>query len=462
MNLRRLLALPLAVAALTAGLPAVAHAQPAPTRYAGTLPNGATWIADVPDHWNRTILLYSHGYTPGPDNPPRNSPNQPTADALLARGYALAGSSYSRPGWALATAADDQLATLAAVRAVVGPPRHVIAVGTSMGGLVTGQLAQRAGRDVDGALATCGIMGGGIDLHNSQLDGLHALNQLLLPGRQVKLVRFASLAEAVATVQTLTDAVQQAQATAQGRARIALASALLQMPGWYAGLPKPAASDYAAQEAGQYRGLIDGLFRFETGRFDVEQSAGGNISWNAGVDYRRLLARSHRADQVRALYRRAGLDLRADVRLLTATADITPDPAAVAWTTRTSTLDGSLRMPVLTIHTTNDPLVAVEHEEEYAEDVRHAGDGGLLRQAYTDHPGHCTFTTAELVAGVETVRARIEAGRWDGLAQARRLQALATSLDLGPAAFVRFRPGEFLSDRSLPRHTSIVPVSAAP
>ena len=79
MNLRRLLALPLAVAALTAGLPAVAHAQPAPTRYAGTLPNGATWIADVPDHWNRTILLYSHGYTPGPDNPPRNSPNQPTA-----------------------------------------------------------------------------------------------------------------------------------------------------------------------------------------------------------------------------------------------------------------------------------------------------------------------------------------------------------------------------------------------
>jgi pimeloyl-ACP methyl ester carboxylesterase len=454
-TLRRLLALLLAVAASTVGVPAVAHAQPAATRYSGTLPNGATWIADVPANWNRTILLYSHGYTPGPANPPRNSPNQPAADALLARGYALAGSSYSRPGWALSTAADDQLATLAAVRAVTGPPRHVIAVGTSMGGLVTGQLAERGGPHLDGALATCGIMGGGIDLHNSQLDGLHALNQLLVPGRQVKLVRFASFAEAVATVQSLTAAVQQAQATPQGRARIALASALLQVPGWYAGLPKPAERDYDAQEIGQYRGLLDGLFRFETGRFDVEQSAGGNISWNAGVNYWPMLAESDRADQVRALYRRAGLDLRTDVRLLTTTADVVPDPAAVAWMKRTSTLNGSLRMPVLTIHTTNDPLVAVEHEEEYAEDVRRAGDNRLLRQAYTDHPGHCTFTTAELVAGVETVRTRIETGRWNGLTTARRLQALAMSLDLGPAAFVRFRPGEFLSDRSVPRPAAI-------
>jgi pimeloyl-ACP methyl ester carboxylesterase len=449
---RRLLAFLLTIAVLTIGVPAAAHAQPSSIRYAGTLPDGATWIADVPANWNRTILLYSHGYMPGPDNPPRNSPNQATADALLARGYALAGSSYSRPGWALATAADDQFATLAAVRAITGPPRHAIAVGTSMGGLVTGQLAERGGRQIDGALATCGIMGGGVDLHNSQLDGLHALNQLLLPGRQVTLVRFASFDDAVATVQALTAAVQQAQATPEGRARIALAAALLQIPGWYAGLPKPTARDYEAQEVGQYRGLLDDLFRFETGRFDVEQQAGGNISWNVGVDYGRLLARSDRADQVRVLYRRANLDLRGDLGQLTGTADVAPDLAAVGWTTRTSTLTGSLQMPVLTIHTTNDPLVAVEHEEEYAEDVHHAGDRALLRQAYTDHPGHCTFTTAELVAGVETIRTRIETGRWDGLTTPWRLQARAEALDLGPAAFVPLWPGEFLSDRPLSRH----------
>jgi pimeloyl-ACP methyl ester carboxylesterase len=450
---RRLLAALSAVAALVLGLPVTAAAQPSTTRYTGTLPDGATWVADVPADWNGTILLFSHGYIPGPENPPRNSPNQPTADALLARGYALAGSSYSRPGWALATAPADGLATLAEVQRLTGPARRVIAWGTSMGGLVTGRLAQTAGERIDGALAMCGIMAGGVDLHNYQLDGLHALNELLLPGRQVKLVRFTGFDQAVATVQQLTAAVQQAQTTPEGRARIALAAAYFHLPGWFTGLPEPGERDYTAQEIGQYNGLLASLFRFETGRFDVEQTSGGNVSWNIGVDYRRLLARSDHAQQVRSLYRQAGLSLHADLTRLTRTADVAPDPAAVSSLRRTSTLSGRLEMPVLTIHTTNDELVPVQHEEEYAEDVRRAGDRRLLRQAYVDRPGHCTFTPAEFVAGVETIARRVETGRWSSTTTAERLQALAERLGLGDAAFVRFRPGEFLGDRPLPgRH----------
>jgi pimeloyl-ACP methyl ester carboxylesterase len=446
---RRVLAavLTLAMASIGAPAPAAIAAPAPPTRYAGTLTSGATWIADVPSGWNGTILLYSHGYTPGPENPPRNSPNQPTADALLARGYALAGSSYARTGWALATAPADQLATLGAVQRRIGRAHRVIAVGTSMGGLVTGRLAQSAGERIDGALATCGIMGGGVDLHQYQLDGLHALNQLLLPGRPARLVRFASFAEAVASVDELTAAVRQAQATAAGRARIALAAAYFQLPGWFPGLPEPAADDYAAQQVAQFNGLVQDLFRFQTGRFDVEQSAGGNPSGNVGVDYRRQLARSDHAAQVRSLYRQAGLDLRAELTRLTRSANVRPDPAAVRWLSRTSTLSGRLEMPVLTLHTTSDDLVPVQHEEEYAEDVRHHGAQGLLRQAYTAHAGHCTFTPAELVAGVESISLRIETGRWGSTAP-EHLQALAESLGLGAAAFARFRPGEFLGDRT--------------
>ena len=455
---RRVLVLLLAAAALVLGLPAAAGAQPAPpTRYEGTLPDGATWIADVPPEWNGTLLIYSHGYIPGPANPPRNSPNEATADALLAWGYALAGSSYSRAGWALATAADDQLATLAEVQRLIGRPEHVIAFGTSMGGLVTGQLAERAGDRIDGALATCGLMVGGIDLHNAQLDGLHALAQLLLPERPVKLVRFASFTEAVATVSQLRAAVDQAQLTPQGRARIALAAAYFHLPSWFPGLPKPAERDYQAQEFGQYRSMQDNslfaspLFRYETGRFDVEQSSGGNPSWNVGVDYGRLLAQSVNVEQMRSLYRQAGLDLRADLDLLNGTADVAPDLAAVQWMSRTSTLSGGLEMPVLTIHTTNDALAPVQFEQEYGEDVRQATANHLLRRAYVDHPGHCAFTVAELVAGVETIRTRIERGHWADLATAGSLQALAGSLALGDAAFVRFRPGEFGGDRALSR-----------
>lgn len=447
-TVRRLLAATVITSMAVLGLvPTTAQAAPA-TRYDGVLPNGASWIADVPANWNGTLLLYSHGYNPGPANPPVNSPDPATAEALLARGYALAGSSYSRPGWVADTAAQDGLDTLQAVTGIIGKPRRAIALGTSFGGMVTGQLAERGRGRLDGAVATCGLMGGGIDLHNYQLDGSHAIAQLLLAGEQVKLVRFGDQAEVAATTGRMIAALDQAQASPAGRARLALVTALYQEPSWVAGQPKPAPGDLDAQVAGQVQNLRAILPFILFGRYDVERSAGGNPSWNKGVNYWRQLAESGRLAQVARLYGRAGADLGADLNLLTRTATVTADPAAHDWMRRTSTVTGRLAMPVLTLHTTDDGLVPVQHQEEYAEDVRHGGSAGLHRQAYTDRAGHCAFTPAELVASVVTMETRIETGRWDGLADPRRLQARAESLGLGPAAFIGFRPAEFLGDRS--------------
>jgi pimeloyl-ACP methyl ester carboxylesterase len=428
-------------------VPATAQAAPA-THYDGALPNGATWIADVPANWNGTLLLYSHGYNPTPTNPPVNSPDPATAQALLARGYALAGSSYSRSGWVTDTAARDQLDTLQAVTALIGRPRRSIALGTSFGGMVTGQLAERGRRQLDGAIATCGLMSGGTDLHNYQLDGSHAIARLLLAGQQVKLVRFTDPAEAIATTDRMLAALDQAQGTPAGRARNALITALFQEPAWVAGQPKPA--DIEAQQVGRYQNLRAILPFILLGRYDMEQSAGGNPTWNKGVDYWQQLAESGLLSQVAQLYRRAGADLHTDLNLLTRTADVTADPAAYRWMLRTSTLTGQLAMPVLTLHTTSDALVPVQHQEEYAEDVHNSGSAALLRQAYADHAGHCAFTTAELVAAVVTMERRIETGRWAAMADPQRMQALADSLGLGSAAFVGFRPPEFLGDRPTP------------
>ncbi|GAA4721564.1 alpha/beta hydrolase [Phytohabitans rumicis] len=448
-TIRRLLAtITIVSLAALALAPTTVQAAPA-TRYDGTLPNGATWIADVPANWNGTLLLYSHGYNPTPNNPPVNSPGPAAAEALLARGYALAGSSYSRSGWVTDTAASDGLDTLRAVTALIGQPRRAIALGTSFGGMITGQLAERGGRWLDGAIATCGLMGGGIDLHNYQLDGSHAVAQLLLAGEQVKLVRFTDTAEAFATAGRMVAALDQAQASPAGRARVALITALYQEPTWVPGQPKPAPGDIEAQVAGQYQNLRTILPFIVAGRSDMERSAGGNPTWNKGVDYGRQLAESGRLAEVAQIYRRAGIDLRADLKLLTHTATVTADPAAYRWM-RNSTLTGRLDMPVLTLHTTDDGLVPVQHEEEYAEDVHDSRSAALLRQAYAEHAGHCTFTTAELVAAVVTMENRIQTGRWDGLAEPHRMQALADSLGLGSAAFIRFRVPEFLGDRPAP------------
>src|SRR5277367_1797971 len=60
----------------------------------GTLPDGATYVIDVPAVWNGTLLLYSHGYvTPGSSNPAEDVGDPLTGGYMLATGYALAGSS---------------------------------------------------------------------------------------------------------------------------------------------------------------------------------------------------------------------------------------------------------------------------------------------------------------------------------------------------------------------------------
>ncbi|WP_371673662.1 alpha/beta hydrolase [Streptomyces sp. NBC_00289] len=429
---------------------ATAHADtptPATQRLTGTLTDGATWIADVPAHWNGTLLLFSHGFGP---TVAQNAPSAGAHTELLAEGYALAGSSYDPNGsmWALNSAERDQFATLDAVTAKIGRPKSTLSVGQSMGGLVNARLARDGAGRIDGALGLCGLVAGATDLDNYQLDAEYTLARLLLPGQDLDLVRFGSAADAAATAQRLTDAVTAAQSTPAGRARIALAAAFLNLPAWAPGRDRPAPDDWQGQEEQQYAWFAQGILSFvEGGRYAIEQSAGGNTSWNRGVDYSALLAGSAHAPLVRALYRAAGLDLRADLRTLTADATITADPAAVRAAARTSSAGQSLGVPLLDVHTFADNLVPVEQENRFADRVRASGDGPLLRQAYVERQGHCTFTTAETVAAVHAVEHRVATGRWGDAATPAALQKAALALGLDAAAYTPYRPAELTVGR---------------
>ena len=434
--------------------PAAADEPSGPRHVEGTVDDGATaWVADVPADWNGTVLLYSHGYRPsfaGIPQTAQDAPDDATRQALLDRGYALVGSSFERSGWTLDTAAEDQLQTLDAFRAAVGDPARVLAVGTSMGGLVTAQLAERPGAPIDGAVPTCGLVHGGVDLLNYQLDGAHAIAQLLVPaGTPVRLADYGGdLAAVNAAAATLTDAVVAAQDDPAGRARIALAAALYHLPRWAEGRPEPAPRDHQAQVDAQVAQFTSALAFTYPARVDVETTVGGNPSWNAGVDYRTLLRHADERAEVTALYRAAGLDLDADLARLTATASVTPDPAALRTARATSELTGRLQVPVLSLHTTHDVLAPVQVEEEYAETVRQAGEGRLLRQAFVHRLGHCAFTPAELVATVQALDRRVATGHWGSAADPRQLDAAAEQLDLGGSEILpRYRPAEWLGDR---------------
>ncbi|WP_424347763.1 alpha/beta hydrolase family protein [Kocuria sp. CH-021] len=433
-------------AAASSAAAAPAAVAQAPTTVAtGTLDNGAAWQAEVPAGWNGKVVLFAHGFRPGPANPAWDAGFAPTAQELIGRGYAVASSSYAGTGWALETAVQDQLDTLAAFEQRFGEADRVIAVGRSMGGLVTSLMAEVPGAGIDGAVSTCGLVGGGVALNNYQLDAAHAATELLLPGQDVQLTGFTAPGQADATIAALRAALEEARGSAEGRARIALVAALLHTPTELDGVDT---EDPEALAAAQADLVLQTLPTVIERRHTIVEAAGGDSGWTAGVDYARVLRSSDQRHQVRHLYRLAGLDLAEDLGTLTRTADIAPDEDGLEWMLRTSTPTGELQVPVLATHTLVDLLAPVEYQEEYAETVRRAGEQSLFRQAFVDREGHCSFTVAENVAAVEAMDERLETGHWGSLARASSLQRSAESLGLDGAAFVHHHPDEFVGDRT--------------
>jgi pimeloyl-ACP methyl ester carboxylesterase len=396
--------------------PAPAHANPnlAVRYHRGTFSDGATYLIEVPNHWNKTLVLYSHGYvSPGGGNPAYAVGDSATGYYLLSQGYALAGSSYASAGWAVQQALPDQIEVLDTFASLVGKPRHTIAWGHSMGGLITAALVQQYPARFDAGLPMCGAVAGGVDLWNDFLDQAYAFN-LLLAGGQLQIV---NIADAYTNYENAETALGNAQTTAQGQARLALVAALADIPGWYqTGSPPPPPRDYTAREANQFLWLQNAEFLFEFFlRAELEGRAGGNPSWNTGVDYRLQLARSADFDEVAALYAKAGLDLGTDVRALNEGARVAPNPKAIGYLVQNIILRGPVRVPVLTLHTVGDGLVVPEGESDYQRNVGEDGDAALFRQIYVNRAGHCAFTSAETIAAFEVLETRLNSGRWPSL-----------------------------------------------
>ncbi|WP_216651341.1 prolyl oligopeptidase family serine peptidase [Actinomadura litoris] len=427
-----------------------AEAETPPAHAEGALPSGATWVMDVPSGWNGTVLLYSHGYVAeGQPNPARNASTDAVRDAALARGYALIGSSYSRTGWAVGEAVPDQLATLEEFTRRFGAARREIAWGTSYGGLVTTALAERHGDRFDGTLALCGLQQGGVAHFNALLDTTHAVKTLIGGLDDVPLTGVPDQATATRWAGRVTEALRRAQETPEGRARVSLAAALYNLPSWPGPMvPEPAPDDYDTWEVNQHRHMVGPFFNVAyTWRAEAEARAGGNVSWNRGVDYRSLLAASSDRKEVEALYGKAGLSLRADLRALNAGARVAPEPSAVANLARTGLFRGSLRAPMLTVHTTGDGVVPIQVQNRYR---RLVGDGALLGQAYVRRAGHCAFTAGEVLAALGALEARLDGRTWS--LDPAALNRAARDIDPAAPAFTPAAPGPYLRPFDAPHH----------
>lgn len=441
--MRRSLATALAAATLAASLPAASQPAPATTvaamgvrKLEGVTASGAKWIAEVPADWNGALLLISRGYSPTV-RPPELALRGGAREWLLAHGYALAASGYSRAGWALAEAVPDQIATLDAFAAQAGKPKRVIAYGSSMGGLITVALVERHPERFAAAIPNCASIAGSLGMMNMALDGAFAFKTLVEPDKGLQLV---NVTDDLANGAKVREAVEAARKSPDGRARLALAATLAQLPPWSTpGTPEPAADDYEGQLDQMANAFAGGVY---FPRADQEARAGGAFSWNTGVDYRAQLDRSRRRAFVEAMYRKAGLDLAKDLAVLNAAPRIAADPKAVAYMRANYVPTGDLKRPVFAFHETGDGATMVTKQGAYAETVRAAGNSALLATGWVHRPGHCAFTGAETVAAVLTVEDRLATGRWH--ASPQDLNARAAKTGLGASDFIAFTPAPFL------------------
>lgn len=450
-------ALVVATAPITVSASVMTFTGILPANPATGYPGGAAYKIEVPSNWNGTLLLYSHGYvTPGSANPARDVGDPATGTFLLNHGYALAGSSYRTTGWALEQAIPDQIATLNFFNTLgFATPSRTIAWGHSLGGIITGGLLQTNAERFDAALPMCGVLAGGVAVWNEGLDAQFVIKTLLAPDSSLKLVHITSPG---ANLGLATGIIDGAQANPAGRARLALAAAVGDLPGWFdPASPEPSADDFAAQEANQFTWMrfVDGPFLFAL-RAELEARAHGNPSWNTGVNYAQQLERSIDNAEVHALYDQAGLSLDADLATLAAAGRISADPGAVAYLTQNIVFNGKFSgKPVLTIHTTGDGLVLNSDEQAYRSVAQDAKDGQLLREAFVHRAGHCTFTPAETIAALRALETRLNTGKWTSLTDPATLNAAAAALgalNFAPPSFLEFEPAPFLRPYDLGTH----------
>lgn len=140
----------------------------------GTTADGAPYAMQVPANFNGTVLLYSHGYRPNVaipvgipgyggytvTNTPETAPGQSDANMaptqmLLAQGYALMGSGFSRQGWNLDAAVATNVELIDTFKKKFTSTTKVIAWGQSLGGIITQTLAEKYPNLISAAAPLC-------------------------------------------------------------------------------------------------------------------------------------------------------------------------------------------------------------------------------------------------------------------------------------------------------------------
>jgi hypothetical protein len=359
------------------------------TCYSAKHESGAYLLAAMPKNWNGNLIVFAHG---GPAVVP---PTATTSQSDLTRyaylvksGYGWVASSYRREGYGVRMAAEDSDHARRFFIERIGKPKRTIMHGQSYGGLVSTKVLELYGKSADGSLnydgafLNSGLVIGAALGHEFRAD-LRAVYQyycknLPRPDEAQYPLWMGLPAESKMTLKSLEALVDECT-----------------------GIAKPANARTDLQK--QNLANILGVMRIPQREFVRHLQA-------ATFLFREIVERT---TQGRNAFSNIGVQYNGstdDVALNRDVARFAADPVAIANLKADGSPTGALPVPVLSIHSINDPRVAVEVQSVYRDVVTAAGNGERLVQIFTDENEHSGQSASEVSAAYEALMQWIDKG----------------------------------------------------
>jgi|HubBroStandDraft_4_1064222.scaffolds.fasta_scaffold09317_3 pimeloyl-ACP methyl ester carboxylesterase len=324
---------------------------------------GATYRIDMPERWNGGLVIMNHGYSIEPRKP---QPGPPSARITLFtdEGYAVAQSSYSKGGYALPEALEDNEKLRKHFIKEFGLPKAIYATGGAMGATITMLSIERYPNAYTAGLATCcGTLVPTLQNLQANFEVL-TLVEYYFPG----------------LFQAITGPPNGYQYNDAETKRVAAVLAA-----------NPEKAEIVRRIARRKMADMAGYLTFETYVVhEIQERAGGNpfdtrtTVFNVDDDLAKVNAGVKRYD--------------ADPRARAFLQKVYPSPS------------GNLKRPLLVMSPVYDPIVPVTSVAPYVQVVHDAGAEKNLAFQFFDHEGHGNVSAEEVKVAFDALQAWVHGG----------------------------------------------------
>lgn len=352
------------------------------TCYTAKLDTGAYLLAAMPKSWNGNLIVFAHG-GPGPI-PPSARYSMGSLDkygVVVKNGFAWIATSYRYLGFGVQQSADDTDQARQYFVDNLGKPKRTILHGASYGGLVGAIAIERYGKNFDGAFFNSGMLAGAVTGYQFRAD-LRAVYQyycrnLPRPNETQYPVWMGLASDSTMTLDELT-------------ARIDECTGIAHKAGGRSEQQKKNLANILG--VGGFRDIV--LIRhMQYGTFNFRDIAG-------------ITQGKSPFSNAKSVYRGSDDDAALNRGIMRFDAD----PTGVAALKADAEPKAALTIPVMAIHSINDPQVSVEAEGAYRDLAKATGSAGHLAQAYTDEPEHTAQSGPEIMGALGELMRWIETG----------------------------------------------------